>query len=213
MDWLYYERELWRSGFCHVAGVDEAGRGPLAGPVVAAAVVFRPDAPPIDGINDSKQLSASRREELFKTIIASATSIGVGSASPEEIDRFNILQATYLAMARAIALLIPPPDQLLIDGRGMPRSGVPGRALVKGDCLSMSIAAASIIAKVTRDQIMVNYDALHPAYGFAGHKGYPTEGHIKAIRQHGLCPIHRRSFHPRALNEIPGPQAADASPV
>jgi ribonuclease HII len=200
MDWLYYERELWQAGFSRVAGVDEAGRGPLAGPVVAAAVIFAPDAAPITGINDSKKLSAAQREELYPRILASAFSIGIGLASHEEIDNINILQASYLAMQRAVALLMPQADHLLVDGRGLPKSGLPGRALVGGDSLSMSIAAASIIAKVTRDGIMMSYDALHPEYGFADHKGYPTRRHIEAIKRHGVCPIHRRSFHPKALN-------------
>ncbi len=202
MDWLYYERELWRAGFRGVAGIDEAGRGPLAGPVVAAAVLFAPEAALLPGINDSKKLSAARREALYAQIMAAALSVGVGAASPAEIDSLNILQATYLAMERAVARLEPPAEFLLVDGTGVPRCGAPARAIVKGDNLSMSIAAASIIAKVTRDQIMNELHLSHPQYGFARHKGYPTAAHIDAIRRYGLSPVHRRSFHPRALENL-----------
>ena len=199
LDWLYLEKELWQAGFSCVAGVDEAGRGPLAGPVVAAAVIFAPGATLLAGINDSKKVSAGRREILFEKILQTALAVGVASASHLEIDRLNILRATYLAMNRAVAQLHFPADFLLVDGRGLPENTLSSRAVIKGDSLSMSIAAASIIAKVTRDRIMTELHAIHPEYGFAGHKGYPTREHIAAIQQHGLCPIHRRSFHPKAL--------------
>jgi ribonuclease HII len=201
MDWLYYESGLWACGFSRVAGIDEAGRGPLAGPVIAAAVIFRPDVPVIAGIDDSKRLSARQRERLYDEIMSAAAAVGVGSASPEEIDRINILQATYLAMNRALERLKPPADHLLVDGRGLPQHQIPGRAIIKGDSSSMSIAAASIIAKVTRDRLMCDYHLQHPEYGFAVHKGYPTAAHIAALRRHGPCAIHRRSFHPRALRD------------
>jgi ribonuclease HII len=199
MDWLYYERELWQAGYSAIAGVDEAGRGPLAGPVVAAAVIFATDAPLIPGINDSKKLTAGQREALYTEIVRSAMAFGIGSASHEEIDRINILQASYQAMAEAVVVLAPQADYLLVDGRGVPQCGTPGRAVVRGDSLSMSIAAASILAKVTRDRIMHELHELYPEYGFARHKGYPTPEHIQAIRRYGLCPVHRRSFHPKSL--------------
>ncbi len=201
MDWLVFERELWQAGRCRIAGIDEAGRGPLAGPVVAAAVIFEPGTPVISCINDSKKLSGAMRERLYGRIVASALAVGIGLASHEEIDCINILQASYLAMQRAAGMLIPPPDYLLVDGRGLPECGAAGRALVRGDSLSMSIAAASVIAKVTRDRIMTGLHSAWPEYGFAGHKGYPTREHIEAIRRHGLSPVHRRSFHPKALME------------
>ncbi len=199
MDWLYYERELWAAGFRCVAGIDEAGRGPLAGPVVAAAVLFPPECALIAGIDDSKKLCAARRDSLFPEIMAAALCVGIGSASHTEIDQVNILQATWLAMQRAVAQLEPAAEFLLIDGRGVPQVNTPARAIIRGDGLSQSIAAASIIAKVTRDRIMNQLHQEYPEYGFAGHKGYPTSAHIEAIRRCGLSPVHRRSFHPRAL--------------
>jgi len=201
MDWLHHERELWRSGYGRIAGIDEAGRGPLAGPVVAAAVIFEPEAAIIRGINDSKKLTAARREALYDQIITAALAVGIGLATHEEIDRINILMASYLAMQRAVGMLIPAADFLLVDGRGLPACSEPARPLIHGDSLSMSIAAASIIAKVTRDRIMAGLHNAWPEYGFAGHKGYPTCEHIEAIRRLGLSPVHRRSFHPKALRE------------
>lgn len=199
IDWLYFEQQLWGQGVHLVAGIDEAGRGPLAGPVVAAAVVFAPGCALLPGINDSKKLSALQREALFPRIQRSAQAIGIGMASAEEIDAINILQATYLAMRRAVAGLSVQPDRLLIDGRGTPGLSIPSTALIKGDGCCMSIAAAAIIAKVTRDRIMCAYARAYPEYGFARHKGYPTRQHVQAIRRHGWCPLHRRSFHPKAL--------------
>jgi ribonuclease HII len=193
-DLLQIERSLWNRGFSCIAGVDEAGRGPLAGPVVAAAVVFAAGQPMLSGIDDSKKLTPRQRERLFNAIQESARAIGVGVADEGEIDRINILQATFLAMNRAVTSLSAKIDYLLVDGRDMPFAGQAGESLIKGDGRSMSIAAASIIAKVTRDRMMLEYDLQYQEYGFARHKGYPTRRHIEAISQHGYCPIHRRSF-------------------
>ncbi len=201
-DLLFYERELWKAGFRCIAGIDEAGRGPLAGPVVAAAVIFPQQQPCIDGMNDSKQLSAKRRAELKSIIECKALSIGVGIVSESEIDDLNILQASLKAMRQAIQSLTLHADYLLIDGRDTPLKDHAHRCLVHGDGLSLSIAAASIIAKETRDQIMVKYDVQFPGYGFARHKGYGTPQHLQAIRRHGLCPIHRRTFKPQVLRHL-----------
>lgn len=188
------ERLHWRQGRRLVAGVDEAGRGCLAGPVVAGAVILPPDAR-LPGLDDSKKLSADQRERLYVEVHAEALAVGVGTCSPEEIDELNILWAAMEAMARALADLALPPDLALIDGnRTPPGLTVPAEALVKGDARSLSIAAASVVAKVTRDRLLVALDAEHPAYGFAGHKGYPTAQHYAALAQHGPTPYHRRSF-------------------
>lgn len=177
-----------------VCGVDEAGRGPLAGPVVAAAVIFpSPRAP--KGINDSKLLTAELREALFDEIMGSAA-VGIGIATVEEIDEINILQATFLAMRRAVSALPEAPRHALIDGNQRPDLGCPATPIVKGDGLSLSIAAASIVAKVTRDRIMREIDPSHPGYGFARHKGYGTPAHLAAIARLGPSPVHRRSFAP-----------------
>jgi ribonuclease HII len=188
-----YENELWQSGYRHVCGVDEAGRGPLAGPVVAAAVILPQDFW-LATINDSKKISESLREKLFDEIYQTAVAVGVGIVSPEEIDRINILQATLSAMRTAIESLTVQPDVVLVDGRDVPRASVPCKAIVKGDSLSLTIAAASIIAKVTRDRIMQQYDSQYPQYGFARHKGYGTRDHRERIMRFGACPIHRQSF-------------------
>ena len=182
-------------GLHRIAGVDEAGRGPLCGPVVAAAVVLDPcHIPP--GLNDSKKLSPKRREGLFAQIMAQAE-VGVGLASVEEIDTINILRASHLAMERAIAALPCPPDHLLIDGNMLPRGlRLSAEALVKGDARSLSISAASIIAKVTRDRIMVDLAQQHPGYGWAKNAGYPTKDHLAALQTLGVTPHHRRSFKP-----------------
>ena len=177
-----------------VCGVDEAGRGPLAGPVVAAAVILAPDKIP-EGLNDSKILSEIRRELLLNEIFSTAF-VGIGIAEPEEIDRINILQATMIAMRRAVLALPIRPDMALIDGNRCPELPCRAQAIVKGDARSLSIAAASIVAKVTRDKLMVQADKRFPVYGFAGHKGYGTKAHRQAIETHGPCPIHRRSFAP-----------------
>jgi len=187
------EQSYWARGLKLIAGVDEAGRGPLAGPVVAAAVIFKPDAW-IAGVDDSKKLSPSRREELFELITGSVLTAGVGIVSHTEIDRINVLQAAMLAMTEAVSRLTPAPDHILVDGPTYARSGVPFTAVVGGDATCFSIAAASIIAKVIRDRIMVGYDRCYPGYGFARHKGYGTPEHLAAIRTLGPCGIHRQSF-------------------
>ena len=182
-----------------VCGVDEAGRGPLAGAVVAGAVVLDPDNP-IDGLKDSKKLSPARREFLFEEIQLRAKAWGIGEASPVEIDEINILQATMLAMRRAIedlALRLGAwPDKALIDGNRCPELPILAEAIVKGDAKEPAISAASILAKVTRDRQMMALHELHPEYGFAQHMGYPTEAHFAALKQYGACSEHRRSFSP-----------------
>ncbi len=200
-DLLYFEQRLWANGIRCIAGVDEAGRGPLAGPVVAAAVVFRPHQALLPGINDSKKLSAKQREKAFSSIYENAWAVAIGMATESEIDQLNIRCATFLAMERAVAALSVKVEHCLVDGHELPLSIMHGEAIIKGDQRSMSIAAASIVAKVTRDRLMIEYDGQYPQYGFAQHKGYPTAAHLQALRLHGLCPIHRRSFHPKLLND------------
>ncbi len=202
VDLLRFEHQLWKAGFRKIAGLDEAGRGPLAGPVVAAAVIFPVLTEPIDGIRDSKLLSHEARLRMKEIIESRALAVGVGIVDEKDIDELNILGATFKAMQMAVAALGQAPDYILIDGRKGPKFETPSSALIKGDGRSLSIAAASIIAKVTRDEIMEQYEALYPQYGFARHKGYPTRLHIEAIRKHGLCPIHRRSFKPKALADV-----------
>lgn len=193
---LAYERDLWSSGKSYVAGIDEAGRGPLAGPVVAAAVVFAKGVF-IAGVDDSKRLRAKRREEIKGVIESEALSVGVGIVHEGEIDRINILQATYKAMRKAIGCLSVQPQHLLIDGKPLPDKVYPQTAVIQGDRLCFSIAAASIVAKVTRDRMMVEYHEMFPEYGFDRHKGYGTKQHVDCIRRYGMCPIHRRSFEIR----------------
>ena len=176
-----------------ICGIDEAGRGPLCGPVVAAAVIL-PDEYNILYINDSKKLSETKREEVYKEIDKYAVAYGVGIVSPERIDEINILQATYEAMRTAIHKLSVTPDILLNDAVTIPMVDIKQVHIIKGDAKSQSIAAASIVAKVTRDHLMEEYDKLYPEYGFAKHKGYGTAAHIKAIKEYGPCPIHRRTF-------------------
>lgn len=178
-----------------IAGVDEAGRGPLAGPVVAAAVILDPEQP-IRGLADSKVLTAAKRDALYDEIRAKALCCAVGEASVEEIDAINILQATMLAMRRAVEGLRLTPAKVLVDGNRLPVLRVPCEAIVKGDALVQSISAASILAKVHRDRLCLQLDTLHPGYGFAGHKGYATAEHLEALRLHGACIAHRRSFAP-----------------
>lgn len=190
---LAHEEAIWQRGIRHVAGVDEAGRGPLAGPVVAAAVIFPPGLL-IAGVDDSKKLSPGRREEIFGIIQAHAVTIGVGIVGHAEIDEINILQATFKAMHGALASLTVPPEHVLVDGNRFAGSGVPFTAIVDGDACCHAIAAASIIAKVTRDRLMCEYDLRYPGYGFARHKGYGTAAHREALARLGACPIHRRSF-------------------
>jgi len=187
----HYEAQ---SGGAMIAGVDEAGRGPLAGPVVAAAVILDPKHIP-DGLNDSKKLSKTKREALFEIIIKTAY-VGIGMAEPAEIDRINILAATLKAMQRAVADLPTAPDTILIDGNRCPEFTIPVQAIIKGDAKSLSIAAASIIAKTTRDKLMCAADSRFPGYGHAGHKGYPTKAHREALLKLGASPIHRRSYGP-----------------
>ena len=182
---------------CHlICGVDEAGRGPFAGPVVAGAVILSLDDPEreILYLNDSKKLSEKKREALYDEIMEKAVSVGVGIVEREVIDEINILQATFLAMQKAIAALDPQPDYILADAVTIPKIAIPQEGIVKGDAKSVSIAAGSIIAKVTRDRIMYEYDKLYPEYGFASHKGYGTKAHIEAIKEYGMLDIHRRSF-------------------
>jgi len=178
-----------------IAGVDEAGRGPLAGPVVAAAVILD-DRQPIRGLGDSKAISPRRRERLFDEIRAKALACCIAEASVEEIDRLNILQATLLAMRRAVEGLRLVPQRVLVDGNRLPILKMPTAAIVKGDALVPAISAASILAKVHRDRLCLALHETWPAYGFAAHKGYPTADHLAALRQHGACPVHRRSYAP-----------------
>jgi len=200
---LGFERELWQQGFTQVAGVDEAGRGPLAGPVVAGAVVF-PHGwlgtglhPELRELNDSKQLTEIQREKYFDIITAHPDiRFGIATVDAEMIDRINILQATHQAMNLALAQLLPTPEHVLVDGRAVKTMRFPSTPLVKGDCRSYSIAAASVLAKVTRDRLMREYDRAYPGYGFAEHKGYGTVQHLAAIASLGPSPIHRRSFAP-----------------
>lgn len=178
-----------------VAGVDEVGRGPLAGPVVTAAVILDPDHP-IEGLADSKKLTESRREKLAEIIKEHCLAWSIGRAEVDEIDEINILQATMLAMQRAVEGLSPAPDHVLIDGNRCPELPCTAEAIIKGDGLVPAISAASIIAKVTRDREMVELDHVYPGYGLAGHKGYPTKEHMAALLELGVTPIHRRSFAP-----------------
>lgn len=209
LDLLALEAQAARRGYLRVAGVDEAGRGPLAGPVVAAAVIL-PDGLFVPGVNDSKKLSAAVREELFSVIYREALAVGVGFGDHELVDDINILQATLSAMRQAVSSLSPQPDFLLIDGISSIPINIPQRTVKKGDSLSLSIAAASIIAKVTRDRIMIEYDAVYPGYGFAEHKGYGAASHLAAIARLGPSPIHRKSF--RGVKEhLPAGPATDPS--
>ena len=186
-----YEHEYEHLGY--LCGIDEVGRGPLAGPVVACAVILPKDCD-ILWLNDSKKLTAKKREELYDVILEGAVSVGIGMASPERIDEINILQATYEAMRQAIAQLNPQPQVLLNDAVRIPGVALQQVPIIKGDAKSLSIAAASVLAKVTRDRLMREYDALMPEYGFASNKGYGSAAHIEALRQYGPTPIHRRSF-------------------
>lgn len=202
---LQFEQEAWAQGARRLSGVDEAGRGPLAGPVVAAAVVvartfLETEATrSLQTLTDSKQLSAKRRELFYDLLMSSPdVEVGIGSASVAEIDALNILRATHLAMRRAIEHLTPLPDLALVDGRPVQGLPVPHRAIVGGDGVSLSIAAASVLAKVTRDRLLVELAAQYPAYGFDRHKGYGTRAHLEALQRHGPCPVHRRSFAPVA---------------
>lgn len=195
------EADLRSRGFARIAGVDEAGRGPIAGPVVAAAVILAPDTD-LSGIDDSKKLSATAREAAYARIVADAMAWAVGIAEPDEIDRINILRATHEAMRRAVDALAPAADAVIVDGLAVPRLHPVCANLVKGDALCTAIGAASIVAKVTRDRLMVAYDSEWPGYGFAGHKGYPAPSHLAALARLGPCPIHRRTFGPVAQQTL-----------
>ena len=199
-EWFRYEEEAREQGYAAVCGVDEAGRGPLAGPVCAAAVIL-PAGLVIEGVNDSKKLSEKKREELFPVICEKAFAYGIGWADEREIDEINILQATYRAMQRAVESLPYKADYALIDGNRMPPLAIPGTTIVKGDALSMSIAAASILAKVSRDRVMVQMAREYPQYGFEQHKGYGTAAHVQALREYGPCPLHRQSFLQKILEK------------
>lgn len=193
LDTLAFEKLARSQDFLRVAGIDEAGRGPLAGPVMAAAVIL-PFGLTLPGVDDSKKLTPAKRDKLFDIIMEKALSVGIGITSPAEIDQINILQATRSAMLSAVQQLSPQPDYLLIDGISTIDSDIFQKTIIKGDSLSLSIAAASIIAKVTRDRYMVEMDATYPGYGFAGHKGYGSAAHMESIRRLGPSPIHRLTF-------------------
>jgi ribonuclease HII len=188
-----YERQVWAMGYKLVAGLDEVGRGPLAGPVVAAAVILSGETS-LPGLEDCRRLSGKRRQELFEQIQESALGIGIGMVHPEGIDEANVMMATYKAMVKAVANLPVSPDYLLIDSLHLPGVAQPQAPIAGGDGQSCSIAAASIVAKVTRDDYMVEMDKLYPQYGFANHKGYGTLEHRDALERHGPCPIHRKSY-------------------
>ncbi len=195
---LSIEATVWAQGFARIAGVDEAGRGPLAGPLVAAAVVL---TAPVPGLNDSKRLTASQRETLCSQIMADGHDVGIAIKSAETIDRYGIQQANMSAMLEAVAALRTPPDYVLVDGYALTGLEQPALRVVKGDARSLSIAAASIVAKETRDRMLFQLDMQYPAYGFARHKGYGTREHLDALGTHGPCPEHRRSFAPLAQAE------------
>lgn len=193
MEDLSYEQQAHDAGYALVCGVDEAGAGPLMGPVYAAAVIL-PEKFELPGLNDSKKLTEKKREALFPLIQEKALAWGIGWASAEEIDAINILQATFLAMKRAVEQLGVQPGWALVDGNRMPPLGISGETVIKGDAQCASIAAASILAKVSRDRLLEEWDSLYPEYGFAKHKGYGTKAHYDAILRHGVLPIHRKSF-------------------
>ena len=188
------EEKIYSEGANYICGIDEAGRGPLAGPVVVASVILPRDSM-IEGVNDSKKITENKRERVYEEIIKQAISYGVGIIDENKIDEINILQATKLGLTNSIKELKVTPDIILVDAlKGIDTCNIPYQSIIKGDALCYSIAAASIIAKVTRDRIMKGYDKVYPEYGFATHKGYGTAKHIEAIKEYGICPIHRRSF-------------------
>ena len=188
------ENQLMQKGFKTICGIDEAGRGPLAGPVVVASVILPADSM-IEGVNDSKKISEKKREKIYDQILEEAISYGVAIIGQDEIDEINILNATKKGLTMSLKELTVKPDLILVDAlNGIDTLGIPYDSIIKGDAKCYSIAAASIIAKVTRDRIMKEWDSVYPQYGFEKHKGYGTAAHMQAIREHGLCPIHRRSF-------------------
>ena len=189
-----YETNLHKTGLVHIAGIDEAGRGPLAGPVVVGIAIMKPDSY-IEGVNDSKKVSEKKREKLYEQITAEAIDWSVGIVDQTEIDKINILNATKKALHMAIENLKVKPDRILVDAiEHIDTCGIPYTSIIKGDAKVYSISASSIIAKVTRDRIMREYDEIYPQYGFAGHKGYGTSAHIQALKEYGPCPIHRTTF-------------------
>lgn len=188
------EKEFFDKGINYIAGIDEAGRGPLAGPVVVGSVILKPDSM-IEGINDSKKISENKREKLYEIIIQEAVSYGVGIVYQDEIDDINILNATKKGLTMAVKQMEVKPNIIMVDAlTGIDTLGIPYKSIIKGDAKCYSISAASIIAKVTRDRIMREWDKIYPEYGFASHKGYGTAKHIAAIKQYGPCPIHRKTF-------------------
>lgn len=211
----YVERLLWSAGFARVAGVDEVGMGPLAGPVVAAAVVFAADRPALRGIADSKVLQAPARVAAADAIRAAALGVGIGVVEPEDIDRLNIYRAGLEAMRRAVAALALPPEHVIVDARHIPDLDVPQMRYIRADAIVYSVAAASIVAKVHRDAIMQGFDAVYPAYGFARHVGYATREHLQALAEYGPTPLHRRSFAPcaAAANRAGGRSEATVTTV
>lgn len=189
-----YEESLYQMGLTYIAGIDEAGRGPLAGPVVVGAVIMKPDSM-IEGVNDSKKISEKKREFLYEKITAEAVAWGIGIIDQKEIDEINILNATKKALTMAISNLSTKPEQIVVDAlENIDTLGIPYKSIIKGDAKIYSISAASIIAKVTRDRIMKEYDEVYPQYGFAKNKGYGTAQHIQAIKEYGSCPLHRKTF-------------------
>lgn len=201
MDWLFYEREYLLKGKKFICGVDEAGRGPLAGSVYAAAVIL-PAKVIIEGVNDSKKLSSKKREKLYDEICKNALSYSIASVEAKKIDEINILRATQLAMTNAVDSLEVIPDFVLVDGDKLPKWNYESLAIVKGDALSHSIACASILAKVSRDRIMINESKRYPEYGFEKHKGYGTKLHIEMIKKYGPCPLHRKTFLSKILKDV-----------
>tara|TARA_B100000579_G_scaffold273355_1_gene225811 strand:- start:809 stop:1432 length:624 start_codon:yes stop_codon:yes gene_type:complete len=196
---LEFENAAYSRGFSRIAGIDEAGRGPLAGPVVVAAVILGKNWNTEFELNDSKKLTAQKRQELYHLICEESSGYEIVSIPHNVIDRLNILQATILGMQRCTIEIEPSPDYLLVDGNIYPKTQIQGQAVVKGDCISKSIAAASILAKVTRDRKMVEFGEKYPQWGFERHMGYPTRQHREAIAEHGLSPVHRRSFRHKPL--------------
>ncbi len=196
------DKEFFSMGIQYICGIDEAGRGPLAGPVVVASVIMSEDSM-IEGVNDSKKVTESRREKLYDIILQEAISYGIGIIYQDEIDEINILQATKKGLTEALKQMEVRPNVILVDAlNGIDTLGIPYKSIIKGDATSYSIAAASIIAKVTRDRIMREWDKVYPEYGFAGHKGYGTAKHIEAIKKYGLSPIHRKTFCKKFIEKL-----------